>query len=545
MRIFISHAAKNREIVLKFAEFLEMVSSNIEVFCSSEDGSIKVGKNFIETIFNELNNSNLFVPIISKEYYESKFCMIELGMACSYLYNQDDKRREDYIYPFVLYPIQKGDALSGTPISAIQTGDLSDEKDIHGFLTYLSTDKGVHIGTGFNHKLHSFILEQNQKLKILEVSALNESDSNNEFMEVSNQYSFFGDDLLIPELQWPSNSVMKVNSSFQLIPIRYESKQITDVIEFTLDSLNSLFDKNGNYWTYNSDRIFDRVYATTSVLTFLFQLGMTENDLIVKKALGFLDEFTSLTLENRSNILFKIAFHRIGESEVIEFLKMLKTHQYTEKGLPACGSFLLPQGSNTTPNINTDNWQQQQYHVDGASFHACHIADNLLHIQSDHIEARHEAKLILDGIKQYLYNSFKANSGYLLNLQSQPSNITLFGYALSKPLHITLPQNWLECVKCCVQKLNHENNLMARCLGVMNLYYLCRMNNNVELRRMSYEHVRKELEYLWNQRKLLSLNARDVSIFGRCFVYGYRLLNYDAGAYILNTIKNYKWKRGN
>ena len=50
MRIFISHATKNKEVVLKFAEFLESVSSEIEVFCSSENGSIKVGKDFIKTI---------------------------------------------------------------------------------------------------------------------------------------------------------------------------------------------------------------------------------------------------------------------------------------------------------------------------------------------------------------------------------------------------------------------------------------------------------------------------------------------------------------
>ena len=108
MRIFISHATKNREIVLKFADFLEIVSSDIEVFCSSEEGSIKVGKNFIDTIFKELNSSDLFVPIISKEYYESKFCMIELGVACSYLFSQQNRKGEDYIFPFALYPIQKG-----------------------------------------------------------------------------------------------------------------------------------------------------------------------------------------------------------------------------------------------------------------------------------------------------------------------------------------------------------------------------------------------------------------------------------------------------
>lgn len=51
MKIFISHASKNKE-----------------------------------TIFEELNTSDLFIPVLSKEYYESKFCMIELGVAYSYMY---------------------------------------------------------------------------------------------------------------------------------------------------------------------------------------------------------------------------------------------------------------------------------------------------------------------------------------------------------------------------------------------------------------------------------------------------------------------------
>lgn len=177
MRIFISHATKNREAVLKFAEFLETVSSDIEVFCSSENGSIKVGKNFVETIFNELNNSDLFVPIISREYYESKFCMIELGVAYSYLYNQHNKRGEDYIFPFALYPVQKGQALSGTPLANIQTGSINDTNDIHSFLEYLSSDKKVKTGSGINRKLHEFKYDMDQILlknqNIIELAKVN------------------------------------------------------------------------------------------------------------------------------------------------------------------------------------------------------------------------------------------------------------------------------------------------------------------------------------------------------------------------------------
>lgn len=159
MRIFISHAMKNKEVVLKFAEFLESVSSEIEVFCSSENGSIIVGKDFIKTIFEELNTGNLFIPIISREYYESRFCMIELGVAYSYLFQKYEKNGEDYIFPFALHPVTKGQALSGTPMRNIQTGEMDDENDIKSFLEYLTIERGIHIGAGVNRKLHSFKTE--------------------------------------------------------------------------------------------------------------------------------------------------------------------------------------------------------------------------------------------------------------------------------------------------------------------------------------------------------------------------------------------------
>ena len=164
MRIFISHSTKNKEIVLKFAKLLENISSDIEVFCSSEKSSIKVGENSISTIFKELSESDVFLPIISEEYYTSRFCMIELGVAYSYLYNKYDKKGEEYIFPFALYPVNKGNALSGTPIANIQTGNLNDEKDIHNFLDSLSSEKGLCIISGINRKLHEFKFEIDQIL---------------------------------------------------------------------------------------------------------------------------------------------------------------------------------------------------------------------------------------------------------------------------------------------------------------------------------------------------------------------------------------------
>jgi len=40
MRIFICHASKDKVIILRFAEFLQTVSKQIEVFCTSEKGRL-------------------------------------------------------------------------------------------------------------------------------------------------------------------------------------------------------------------------------------------------------------------------------------------------------------------------------------------------------------------------------------------------------------------------------------------------------------------------------------------------------------------------
>ena len=143
MRIFISHSIKSEKIVLKFAEFLESINSEIEVFCSSEKGSIGTGKNFVKTIFDELDACDLFIPVLSREYYESKFCMIELGVAYSYLIKKYESNGEDYIFPYALYPVTKSQALAGTPMMNIQVGEINDKEDIRSLLEYIDLERKI------------------------------------------------------------------------------------------------------------------------------------------------------------------------------------------------------------------------------------------------------------------------------------------------------------------------------------------------------------------------------------------------------------------
>lgn len=156
MRIFISHSTKNQEMVLRFAELLENVCDQIEVFCSSATRSIMVGENFVKKIFCELDTCDMFIPILSREYYQSRFCMIELGVAYSYLLQKYESNGEQYIFPFALYPVTKGQALAGTPMSNIEVGDLDSGTDIKSLFDYMSNKHEIRFGSGVNRIIHSF-----------------------------------------------------------------------------------------------------------------------------------------------------------------------------------------------------------------------------------------------------------------------------------------------------------------------------------------------------------------------------------------------------
>lgn len=164
MKVFISHASKDKDVVLHFAHLLETISGDINVFCSSQAGSIRVGADFTEVILNELKDSDLFVPIVSDSYYDSHFAMVELGIACSYLFEKYKKSGESYIYPFSLFPVKKSYALSGTPIANLQVGDLNVKGDLKNFLDILVERNKIHLVANINFKIDSFVFTIDQIL---------------------------------------------------------------------------------------------------------------------------------------------------------------------------------------------------------------------------------------------------------------------------------------------------------------------------------------------------------------------------------------------
>jgi len=127
MQIFISHSVRDQEIAINLSSFLESLSSDIEVFCSSDSGAIPVGNDFIQAIVTQLRKCDAFLPLISGNYFNSKFCMIELGFAYSQLQIRNDEKKQQYIYPLYIPPLRTN-ALSGTPLGNIEAASIYDMK---------------------------------------------------------------------------------------------------------------------------------------------------------------------------------------------------------------------------------------------------------------------------------------------------------------------------------------------------------------------------------------------------------------------------------
>lgn len=157
MKVFISHSEQDKNIAICLASFFESINHSIDVFCTSEKGSIKSGSDFVKTITKELKDCNVFIPLLSNNYYRSRFCMVELGFAYSYLSDRSDESEDDYIYPLAVLPIKKAEALKNTPLDRLQVSYINDVEEMKNYVDAICKNRGITCGSGMNKKLHSFI----------------------------------------------------------------------------------------------------------------------------------------------------------------------------------------------------------------------------------------------------------------------------------------------------------------------------------------------------------------------------------------------------
>ncbi len=122
MKIFISHSSNDKELVLMFVDLLTQ-GFHIdydEIFCTSMDNALRVGEDFIKSIKDNLHDSEIVLFLITQNYIESKFCIMEMGAAWAF---------KDNIFPIIVPPLDFN-ILNDTPLKIIQSIILSDAEDL-------------------------------------------------------------------------------------------------------------------------------------------------------------------------------------------------------------------------------------------------------------------------------------------------------------------------------------------------------------------------------------------------------------------------------
>lgn len=101
--IFISHASADKDLIDTFVDLIQtgIGLTHDQVFCTSLEGlDIPKGENFIEFIHGKIQNPFLVIMVVTPSYYESTFCLCELGAAWAMSHSS---------FPIICPPIEYSD----------------------------------------------------------------------------------------------------------------------------------------------------------------------------------------------------------------------------------------------------------------------------------------------------------------------------------------------------------------------------------------------------------------------------------------------------
>ncbi len=133
--IFVSHASDDTPLV---SEFVELLISGVgvqadDIFCSSLNGhGVPPGDNFIEFVKDELANTGAVVLVLTKNYYESTFCVCEMGASWALAHD---------LYPILVPPMQYNDV--NTILSNVYLTKIDDKGDLTEFRDHLGESLGL------------------------------------------------------------------------------------------------------------------------------------------------------------------------------------------------------------------------------------------------------------------------------------------------------------------------------------------------------------------------------------------------------------------
>ncbi|WP_157638625.1 toll/interleukin-1 receptor domain-containing protein [Burkholderia ubonensis] len=129
--IFISHATADASIASAIVDLIEngIGVPGEEIFCSSLEGyGIPTGENFISHIKDQIQAPDVVVLILTPNYFDSKFCLCEMGAAWA---------KSHRIFPILVPPLEYGDVKD--VITATQVAKIDNDIKYNELRDYLTS----------------------------------------------------------------------------------------------------------------------------------------------------------------------------------------------------------------------------------------------------------------------------------------------------------------------------------------------------------------------------------------------------------------------
>jgi hypothetical protein len=301
------------------------------------------------------------------------------------------------------------------------------------------------------------------------------------------------------------------------------SELIDDLARRCVDRLYgaAIHERDHTWWTQPPDRQFDRVYVTSGVVETTAVMGTQGAGEHLVSAVRYLKSVDLTSVDNRAAVFTLLGINDFPADSAAAFIVNLSTLQRTG-GEADDGSFLLPQGPMGVSDGVPSQWTGQ-LHVGAQAFHACHLSELLMRMANRHGFMQSQAQAILTGLRRYLVNNLKHNDGWLLDVNRNRSDMTLYAYAMLPALRVPLPRNWLENTRMIYSDIMASRAAsIAGCRTFTNSFLLARLRLSSAFARQASAYANEELpalvSWLMSERPIAEL------AFGmRALLYGLEL----------------------
>ncbi len=128
MKVLLCYSKENEEVADLVKEYLKSVNESLDIRISCDRKEARIGKKHADTLLEKLNDLDLYIPILTKEFFASRFCVMTFGATVFYLYNKYEAG--DLIYPLCVYPLNPEKALEYTLIAHLPAYDIMSENNI-------------------------------------------------------------------------------------------------------------------------------------------------------------------------------------------------------------------------------------------------------------------------------------------------------------------------------------------------------------------------------------------------------------------------------